>query len=113
MTATPVPLNAITTRPRAAAIVRGGFVTWSCPLCEHRSVTDPAHRLAWVLERARYHMRWGHGHLAIVDWLPAGARRVTASELATRTQVPRRPQVARKQPVVIDLAAQNPTALAA
>lgn len=86
----PAPLDTSPARPRAFAKVRGGYVTWRCPLCEHRSVTDPAHRLAWVLSRARYHMRWAHGQVGIPGWIPAGARRVTADELTRRVGVPRR-----------------------
>ncbi|WP_088319875.1 hypothetical protein [Kineosporia sp. R_H_3] len=64
----------------------------------------------WVITRVRYHLRWRHGYVAIPAWQPEGARRVTADEVAVR----RRPAAGRKQPAVIDLAAQvPPPALAA
>ncbi len=40
-----------------------GRATWDCPVpgCDHKDFPPPAHRLAWVLDRARYHLRWAHG----------------------------------------------------
>lgn len=52
----------MTGHARAKVVVRNGWVTWSCPLCEHPpgAVPHPAARHAWVMSRAAYHMQWSH-----------------------------------------------------
>lgn len=40
-----------------------GRATWDCPEpgCNHKDFPPPAHRLAWVIDRGLYHLRWKHG----------------------------------------------------
>ncbi len=53
-TETPAPTGRLKVR------IVEGRVTWDCPLCGHKDFPPPSKRLAWVLDRARYHLRWAH-----------------------------------------------------